>query len=244
MADSLALDDPYAPKPTLWQQHPQLLWGLAAFGLTLFFTIVAFPPANGDEAAYLFAIPALLWAYRKPAFKPYALVTLGTQVIAWTWLLGWLHHVPWAGLLLLGPFVGLLVGSWFLAAWWLIPRLAGHHAMLRIFGFLGLAGLWVLLEWLRGVLFGGFPWLPLAASQLQRPLVLQSASCAGACGVSFLLGLVNLGTAADARELAPGTDLVLLDYKLPDGDGFSVLRWLRDQDPDALVIMLTAFSTA
>ncbi len=55
--------------------------------------------------------------------------------------------------------------------------------------------------------------------------------------------VLEAGTAADARELAPGTDLVLLDYKLPDGDGFSVLRWLRDQDPDALVIMLTAFST-
>src|SRR5690606_5372800 len=160
-----------------------MLWGIAVVGLTLFFTIVAFPPLSGGEAAYLFAIPALLWAYRRPALKPYALVVLGTQVVAWTWLLGWLHHVTWAGLLLLGPFVGLLIGSWFLAAWWVIPRVAGHHAMLRIIAFLGLAAFWVLIEWLRSVLFGGFPWLPLAASQWQRPLVLQSASIAGAWSV-------------------------------------------------------------
>ena len=201
MADFVDPEDPYAPKPTFWQQHPQLVWGVAVTGLMLFFTIVAFPPANGGEAAYLFAIPALLWAYRKPAFKPYALVVLGMQVVAWTWLLGWLHHVTWAGLLLLGPFVGLLIGSWFLAAWWVIPRLAGHHAMLRIIAFLGLAAFWVLLEWLRSVLFGGFPWLPLAASQWQRPLVLQSASIAGAWSVSFLLVLFNLGTAAYAHRI-------------------------------------------
>ncbi|MDQ3170443.1 MAG: response regulator, partial [Acidobacteriota bacterium] len=55
--------------------------------------------------------------------------------------------------------------------------------------------------------------------------------------------VVEAGTAAEALDEAPGTDLVLLDYRLPDGDGFSVLKRLRELDPDALVIMLTAFST-
>jgi DNA-binding NtrC family response regulator len=55
--------------------------------------------------------------------------------------------------------------------------------------------------------------------------------------------VLEAGTVAEALDQAPGTDLVLLDYKLPDGDGFSVLKRLREQDPDALVIMLTAFST-
>lgn len=201
MADDPAMSDPYAPSPTLWQRHPQLAWGLAVFATTLLLTMAAFPPINAGEAAYALAVPAVLWAYRRPAFKPYALVVLGSQVVAWTILLGWLHNVTWAGLLLLGPFVGLIVGGWFLAAWWAVPRLAGHQAMIRIIVLLGLAALWVVLEWLRGVVFGGFPWLPLAASQWQRPLVLQIAAVTGAWGVSFLLVFFSLGVAAYAHRI-------------------------------------------
>lgn len=193
--------DPYAPKITLWQRHPNLGWALAAFFLTVILTIAAFPPVGGGEAAYVLALPAVLWAYRQPRFGLFAGIVLGAQVVAWTWLLGWLHNVTWAGLLLLGPFVGLLGGVWYLAAWWVVPRIKGHKALTRIFALVGLAALWVVLEWLRGQIFGGFPWLPLAASQWQRPLVLQSASFAGASAVSFVLVLFNLGAAAYAHRI-------------------------------------------
>jgi apolipoprotein N-acyltransferase len=201
MDDSSLPLDPYAPRPTLWQRHPQLAWVLSVFFTTILLTVVSFPPIDAGEAGYVLVVPAVLWLYRRPPFKLYALVVLGAQAIAWTVLLWWLHNVTWAGLFLLGPFVGLWTGLWFLAAWWAIPRMTGHSAVVRIIILLGLAGVWVVLEWLRGVIFGGFPWLPLAASQWQRPLVLQSASVAGAWGVTFLLVFFGLGVAAYAHRI-------------------------------------------
>ena len=37
-------------------------------------------------------------------------------------------------------------------------------------------------------------------------------------------------------------DIILLDFKLPDSDGFGVLRKLRETLPDVPVIVLTAFA--
>src|SRR3954468_16138909 len=90
--------DPYDPKPTLGQRHPNLGWILAVFGFTVFLTYISFPPVDTGEAAYVLALPAVLWAYRKPAFRLYAATVLAAQVVAWTMLLSWLHNVTWFGL--------------------------------------------------------------------------------------------------------------------------------------------------
>ena len=51
-------------------------------------------------------------------------------------------------------------------------------------------------------------------------------------------------TGADALEKLPeGVDLVLLDYKLPDTDGVSILRQIKDFEQDIVVILLTAYAS-
>ena len=52
---------------------------------------------------------------------------------------------------------------------------------------------------------------------------------------------IEAGTASEAvAQHRDGADLVLLDFALPDANGLSVLKQIKDTDPDTLVIMLTA----
>jgi DNA-binding NtrC family response regulator len=55
--------------------------------------------------------------------------------------------------------------------------------------------------------------------------------------------VLEAGTAADGLAQAGSADLVLLDYRLPDGDGLTVLRSIKEHQPDVPVILMTAFST-
>ena len=202
MTDSSSpVADPYEPRPSFWQRHAEAVAAVVVFGLTVLLTVLAFPPFHAPEFACAFAIPGAFWAYTRPRLKIFAWTMFAAQAVAWTILLGWLHNVTWLGLGLLGPFVGAWVGTWYLAAWWTLPRMLGRPTPVRLVAMLGLAAVWVLIEWSRTWLLGGFPWLPLAASQWERVAVLQVAAYTGAGGVSFVLIAVNLGFAAYAHRL-------------------------------------------
>jgi DNA-binding NtrC family response regulator len=56
--------------------------------------------------------------------------------------------------------------------------------------------------------------------------------------------LVEAGSCAEATaRLTPEVDLVLLDFQVPDGDGLSVLRYIKEKSPDTIVILMTAYSS-
>jgi apolipoprotein N-acyltransferase len=174
---------------------------VAAGALTLFLLVVEFPPHHVPECAYTYLVPALLWAYLRPSFKLYAWTLFAAQAVGWTINLSWLHPVTWVGLFLLGPIVGAWTGTWFLAAWWALPRMVGKSVPIRLVAMLGLAGVWVVIEWTRTWFLGGFPWMPLAATQWERIGILQIAAYTGAGGVSFVIVTVNVAFAAYVNRL-------------------------------------------
>ncbi len=193
--------DPYDVVPTFWDRQSERLAPGVVWILTVVLLVVSFPPYPAHDFAYTCLAPAIFWAYMRPRFKVFAWTMFSAQAVAWTINLSWLHPVTWGGLFLLGPIVGTWTGTWFLAAWWTMPRMICKTTPVRLISMLGLAGVWVIVEWTRTWLFGGFPWMPLAATQYERISVLQVAAYTGAGGVSFVLVAVNIGVAAYAHRL-------------------------------------------
>ena len=168
---------------------------------------LSFPPFDLPEAAYVFAVPLLLAGLTGRRYRWENGLLFLTGWLTWLVLLFWLRNFTRHLEFFMAPFLGwlaLLALSGILAVFWWAWAAAALKTMRhvreralpwRLAALLGLAALWVVLEWVRGILFTGFPWLPLAASQWQRPLLLQVASLTGGAGLSYILMAFNLGLA-------------------------------------------------
>ncbi len=75
---------------------------------------------------------------------------------------------------------------------------------------------WVSMEYLRGILIGGFPWSPLGNTMVTLLPIAQLASVAGVQGLSLLVGFFNVGFAIAAvstgrrQMLSAGTSIGLI----------------------------------
>jgi apolipoprotein N-acyltransferase len=115
-------------------------------------------------------------------------------------LLRWLQftfqvysEIPWP--LVYGPvfLLAAYCGFWTGAVAWLVSWVTARRSTVMA---LGMAPFfWVAAEWLRGHLFGGFPWGTIGYSQYSQLRVIQIAELAGVHGVSFELLAVNAALA-------------------------------------------------
>lgn len=175
-------------------------WALLSGAASALLWVLSIPPFEFAEAAYIAFVPLLLWLYTRPRGKVFWLTSLGLGWGSWFAILVWLRHVTWIGTILLSGVLAGLFLLWVVFARFLIPRVDDRSFPLRAFGFAGLAGFWVVIEWLRTWLLWGFPWAPMALSQWERPVVLQIAAWTGAYGVSFLLIFFNCCVAQTLRK--------------------------------------------
>ena len=164
--------------------------------LTPFFYIVSFPPFEVNEAAFVFLIPFVIWLSFGPSLRQVFLTSLAVGWGSWVVLIFWLHNVTWVGMILLAGIMGLHFAVWGLGVGFLARRTEGGGLWSGIPLMLGAGSWWVVVEHVRTHIFTGFPWLPLSASQVNEPIMLQSASVFGSWVVSFALVLLNFGIAA------------------------------------------------
>jgi apolipoprotein N-acyltransferase len=189
------------PKP---KQSKRDNWtALSVAAATVAFYVAAFPFAviggrvlSVPEAGYLFLVPLAIWLMRPRKLGATILTAGGAFWLGWTILIFWLRHVTFAGTIGLAGFLALFPLAWILAARKVLPWLETRKATERVALLAGLAGLWIVLEWIRSWLLSGFPWLPLAASQWDRPVMLQILPWTGYLGLSWILLFFNLALAS------------------------------------------------
>jgi apolipoprotein N-acyltransferase len=174
-----------------------LPWAAPAASAVLLF--LAFLPGSGGWAGFVWAIPLALWSATLPSWRSWSRGTALASAAAWLALLAWLRHVHpplgWFGWALLSLYCAAYLWVWLAALRWVFATLGQRGAGDRILGCLGLAGLWVGLEALRGWALTGFGWLPLAASQFENTVMLAPCQVTGPLGPSAALILANLGLA-------------------------------------------------
>lgn len=181
------------------------LWAAAVFVSTFCFHTFAFAPYDIAELAYLLPVPILLWLfYQHPSPRIFLAAAGGAFWLSWLVLIFWLRHVTWLGWFGLASVVSLFPAAWAMLVYGWVPRFKDRGFPVRLLGILSVCSAWVILEFIRTFFLTGFPWLPLAASQWKRPVMLQVSSHTGFYGVSFVLLLVGVTIAFYIRHLLQG----------------------------------------
>lgn len=179
-----------------------LLSILSAVGMTL-----AFPSPDLEPLAWVALVPFIIALHRCGRFR----CALGAGylfgVIHWGCTTSWIGDtvVRWAG-----GSIGWLawVGLTLIEAWWYALFAVLAWLMLRrkadFLQPLGIAALWVTVEWLRGLGDLSMPWALLGYTQFRFLPLIQIANLLGVYGVSFLIVHFNVSLACWVHRCESG----------------------------------------
>jgi len=167
-------------------------WGLAVAFSSYALLLAAQPPNDTPEAAYVYLIPSLIWFFCKPKMSRVFYCYLIAGFVYHVFLIGWIRHITFGGMLMASLLLSLYTIPWFLAARYFMSLGLSRSFGKRCLYLLLLPCLWVTIEWFRSQFTLGFPWCPLSITQWERPMILQSSAWVGAWGVSFFLVFFNL----------------------------------------------------
>ncbi len=153
----------------------------------------AFPLINISLFAW-FAMVPMLMALRGLSVKNSFLIGLLTGFVHYLSLLYWLAYTMHTYgrlpmllsipvLLLLAFYLALYIGAFCASVTGLCLKPASCYFLIPVF--------WVSFEYLRSVLFSGFPWELLGYSQHSNPTLIQVADLFGVYALSFLIALSN-----------------------------------------------------
>ena len=204
--------------------------GAALTGLLL---AAAFPPLEWAGVAWVALVPLMLAVWNVPPRRALALGLLGGAAF-WIPSISWLRYVTIPGAVGLALYCAVYVMffAWFFSSW---CRRMGVECWWKNLGLILLtASAWVALEYIRSVLFTGFSWNPLGATQYRNIYLIQAARWGGVNVVSALIVVVNTAIALtlmqymgrDVRWKHPHPELMLavLVLAVVMLDGGRVLR--------------------
>jgi apolipoprotein N-acyltransferase len=171
----------------------------AVLAVAAFLLALAFPRTDWTLTPWLVVTPLIVVAILtppRPAFW-WGLLYGGVFFLV---LLRWLNFTFRVYSTIPGPLVfvptvllAAYCAFWFGGVAWAVSRVAARWSI--AWALVLAPFFWVAGEWLRGHLFGGFPWGTLGYSQYLHLEVIQIAELAGVHGVSFVILAVNAALA-------------------------------------------------
>jgi len=232
-----------------FRRHPRsgfLIWAVLFFSAILLW--MAFPPAIIRTGWIWVALVPLLWVGR--CADPRRAFWQGCFFGAVFWLcsLTWLWRLianqgPWPlvvfGHMALALYCGCYVGlfTWISARMWRSVHHAEHRGMRLLAFCIGEPLIWVGVEYLRCILFTGFPWNALGVTQVENPCLRQLASLGGVYVISAMIVLVNGGVTNIACKIHDAF------CQLPREEGFCTDRccFLEGAIPVILLLVSVHF---